>query len=131
MGDDGVVLTDRERRALAGLAESIGDPWLARQLTGQEAASPPKKRRFARPAAALRRATTGWIGLLLVAVGAAAALATFVWSTVVASLGLAVMGFGAWRLVTDRSEDLILRWTARRTRTAAAPPPPRTPPAAA
>ena len=130
MGDDGVVLTDRERQALAGLAESIGDPWLARQLTGQEAAPAPKKRRVTGLAAALRRATNGWMGVLLVVGGAALALATFVWSTLVASLGLALMGVGAWRLTTDHAGDLMRRWTARRSPTAAAPPPPRTPPAA-
>jgi hypothetical protein len=131
VGDDGVVLTDRERQALAGLAESIGDPWLARQLTGQDAAPPPKKRRFAGFAAALCRATSGWVGLLLVVAGAAVALATFVWSIVVASLGLALMGFGVWRLAVGHAEDLKLRWTARQNRTAAAPQPPRTPPAEA
>ena len=130
MGDDGVVLTDRERQALAGLAESIGDPWLARQLTGQETTPPPKKRRFTGFAAALRRATNGWMGVLLVVGGAALALATFIWSTVVATLGLALMGVGVWRLVTDHADDLMLRWTARRSQTAAATRPPRTPPAA-
>jgi hypothetical protein len=136
VGDDGVVLTDRERQALAGLAESIGDPWLARQLAGQDAASrdaapPPRKRRIAGFGATVRRATNGWIGLVLVVAGAAVALATFIWSTLAASVGLAVMGFGAWRLATDRADDLMLRWTARQNRTAAGPPPPRTPPAAA
>ena len=33
--DEGIVLTEREREALAGLAESIGDPWLAGQLAGR------------------------------------------------------------------------------------------------
>ena len=131
MGDDGVVLTDRERQALAGLAESIGDPWLARQLTGQVASGPPKKRRrLAGFTAALCRVTAGWVGLLLVVGGAALALLTFTMSIVVASLGLAVMGFGAWRLAVDHADDLRNRWSARRTPTAAVPPPPRTPPAA-
>lgn len=131
MGDDGVVLTDRERQALAGLAESIGDPWLARQLTGHDAAPRPKKRRFAGVAAAFRRATNGWAGVVLLVAGAALALATFIWSTLVASLGLALMGVGAWRLAVDHADDVMRRWTARRSRTAAAPQPPRTPPAAA
>jgi hypothetical protein len=131
VGDDGVVLTDRERQALAGLAESIGDPWLARQLTGHDAAPPPKKRRFAGFAAAVGRATAGWVGLLLVVGGAILALVAFTTSTLVASLGLALMGFGAWRLAAEHGDELKNRWTARQSQTAAVPQPPRTPPAAA
>lgn len=132
MGDDGVVLTDGERQALAGLAEAIGDPWLARQLAGEHAPPPKKRPRpFAGFGAALRRATAGWVGLLLLVGGAVLALMTFTASTPVASLGLALMGFGAWRVAVDRADDLLLKWNARRIRTAAAPPPPRTPPAAA
>ena len=131
MGDEGIVLTDRERETLAGLAESIGDPWLARQLAGQDPVPPPPKRRLAGLGSALYRATAGWIGLLLLLAGAALVVATFVQSTMVASLGLLVMGFGAWRLAVDRVDDLILRWTARRTPKAEPPAPPRTPPATA
>lgn len=132
MADDGVVLTDGERQALAGLAESIGDPWLARQLAGEHAPPPPKKRPrpFAGFAAGLRRVTAGWVGVLLVVGGAVLALVTFTASTPVAALGLALMGFGAWRLVVDHADDVMLRWTARQNRKAAAPPPPRTPPGA-
>ena len=61
MGDEGIVLSDQERQALAGLAEQIGDPWLARQLVGQETpppnpnASPNPKHGF--PGAILQRLT--------------------------------------------------------------------------
>ena len=50
--DDGIVLTDREREALAGLAESIGDPWLAGQLAGPARARMPSKVRIEPPPAA-------------------------------------------------------------------------------
>jgi len=131
VGDDGVVLTDRERQALAGLAEAIGDPWLARQLTGQEASPPPKKSPLTGFAAAIRRVTAGWVGLLLLVGGAVLALVTFTASVLLASFGLALMGFGAWRLAIDHGDGLRNRWTERRNQTAAVPPPPRKPPAAA
>lgn len=127
MGDEGIVLTDRERQALAGLAESIGDPWLARQLAGQDPSPPPRKRRVAGLGTALYKASAGWVGVLVLVAGAALAVTAFVHSTIVASLGLAMMGFGAWRLAVDRVDALILRLTARRTPAAE---PPRTPPAA-
>jgi hypothetical protein len=136
--DEGIVLTDRERETLAQLAESIGDPWLARQLTGQESIGRLPRRR-PRPAW-LRlpdlEALSGWAGALLVAVGAALALATFVVSTPLASAGLVMMGIGVWRLVEDRGEG-VSRWVANRRGApppqtpAAQPPPPRTPPAGA
>lgn len=132
MGDDGIVLTDREREALAGLAEQIGDPWLARQLAGGEPPPPPKKR-VAGAADKLMRATAGWVGLLVLAAGAILTVTMFVRSTALASLGLLVMGFGAWRVTVERGGDLILRWkAAARSRRARAdgPTPPRTPPAA-
>lgn len=131
MGDEGIVLTDREREALAGLAESIGDPWLARQLVGQDGPPPPPKRkRLAEAGSALHRATAGWVGLVLLLAGAVLVITTFVHSTVVASLGLLVMGFGGWRLAADRADALVIRWTARRSPSGAPPVPPRTPPAA-
>jgi hypothetical protein len=133
VGDEGIVLTDREREALAGLAESIGDPWLAHQLVGQDPPRPPRPprpRRFAGLTAALRRATAGWIGVFLLLGGAGLAVATFVHNTLVASLGLALMGVGVGRLVTDHADDVIRRWTARRA-PAAGPPPPHRPPGAA
>ena len=108
--DDGIVLTDREREALAGLAESIGDPWLAGQLAGQARAPEPPKRQRGR-SSALRRAAAGWIGLLLALAGAAVTATTFMHSTVVASLGLGVMGVGLWRLLVERG-DGIARWLA-------------------
>jgi hypothetical protein len=131
--DDGIVLTDREREALAGLAEQIGDPWLARQLAGGEASPPPKKKPLAGMTRALLRLTAGWIGLVLLVAGTILALTTFTRSTVAASLGLALMGFGGWRFATDKGGDLKARWkTAQETRSARKPPvPPRTPPAAA
>jgi hypothetical protein len=129
VGDEGIVLTDVERQALAGLAESIGDPWLARQLAGQEA-PPPRKRWFTKLAAFLRRATAGWIGVFLFLAGAAIAVGTFVLSTLLASLGLLMMGAGAWRLVLDHGDKLTLRWTARRN-PAGGPPYPRKQPGAA
>ena len=123
MGDDGVVLTDREREALAGLAESIGDPWLARQLVGQDqdTPSPPPKR---------RRPASGWTGLFLVLAGAALAVTTFASSVVLASLGLLLMGAGLGRVVVDKGDVVIRRVTERRP-PVPAPSPPRTPPGAA
>jgi hypothetical protein len=135
VGDDGVVLTDRERQALAGLAEQIGDPWLARQLVGQETSPPPQpppqKRRFAgsihgRLTAA---SASGWVGLLLLLAGAVLVVTTFVYSTVLGAFGLLVMGGGLWRLVADQGDVIAGRLRDRRV-PAPAPPPPRTPPAA-
>lgn len=135
--DEGIVLTEREREALVQLAESIGDPWLARQLAGQDAATGRTRRR--RRPSWIRlpnlRALSGWFGGLLVAAGAALALATFVRSTALASLGLVLMGIGVWRLVDERGEGLA-RWVASRREAprpgmpVAAPRPPRTPPGA-
>jgi hypothetical protein len=121
--DEGIVLTDREREALAGLAESIGDPWLARQLAGGDQTPPPPTRRPTRLTRLGQRlqAVTGWVGLLLVVLGAMLAVTTFVHSTALASLGLAMMGFGLWRLALDQGANLIRRLTERRT---PAPPPP-------
>jgi hypothetical protein len=134
VGDDGIVLTDREREALAGLAEQIGDPWLARQLAGNEPPPPPPKKRLESLAEKLMRATTGWVGLLFLVAGAVLTVTMFVRSTVVASLGLLIMGFGAWRIALEHGGDLILRLkaTARSRRAPAdGTTPPRTPPAAA
>jgi hypothetical protein len=137
VGDEGIVLTDREREALAGLAEQIGDPWLARQLAGGEPPRPPKKR-FEGLSQKLMfqkvmRATTGWVGLLFVAAGAVMAVTMFVHSAVVASLGLLLMGFGAWRIAVERGDDLTRRLKAfaqSRRPPAGGPTSPRTPPAA-
>ena len=130
--DEGIVLTDREREALAGLAESIGDPWLARQLAGGDQTPPPPVRR---PTWLTRlrlrlEAVTGWVALLLVLLGAVLAVTTFVHSAAVASLGLAMMGFGLWRLALDQGGKFIRRLTERRT-PAPPPPPPHRPPGAA
>ena len=101
MGDDGVELTDRERQALAGLAESIGDPWLAGQLAGQDAQSAPPARRAVGSFLSRFNAATasGWVSVVMVLAGAALALMTFARSTLVASLGLLGMGAGLWRLL--------------------------------
>ena len=108
-GEDGIVLTEREREVLVGLAQSIGDPWLAGQLTGENhepaRPSPGRTRRWPSVVSAL----AGWIGLLLVVVGAVVAATTFMHSTVMASLGLAVMGAGLWRLTVDRGQVIIRR----------------------
>lgn len=112
MGDDGIVLTDRERQALAGLAESIGDPWLAGQLAGSGGRTPSPTRKHRRPIPALLARLTGWVGLLLTVVGAVLTATTFMHSTVIATLGLAVMGFGLWRLAADRSEAILGRLRA-------------------
>ena len=114
--DEGIALTDQEREALAGLAESIGDPWLAGQLAGR---GPAPARRRPRPA--WLRAAPGWVGLLLAVAGAALAVMTFIHSTVVASLGLIVMGVGLWRVVVDSGDGIVRRLTARRSETAAPP----------
>jgi hypothetical protein len=129
VSDEGVVLTDGERQALAGLAESIGDPWLARQLAGQDAPAP-RPSRVTKFAAVLRRATNGWMGLFLLLAGALVAVGTFALSTLLASLGMLMMGVGAWRLVLDHGDKVTLRWTARRTPAAGPPPPHRQPGAA-
>jgi hypothetical protein len=135
--DEGIVLTEREREALAGLAESIGDPWLARQLAGQDAV-PRMPRRRRRPSwLRLPKLETlsGWFGGLLVVAGAVLVLATLAFSTAVASLGLVMMGVGLWRLVDERG-DGVARWVASRRAAqrpgtpATARRPPRTPPGA-
>ncbi len=134
MGDERVVLTERERQALAGLAESIGDPWLARQLAGQDAESPRPKPRFADSAQRFNAATSAWwIGVVLVLAGAVLAVTTFASSPVVASLGLVAMGAGLWRLVTERGYVIIRGLTSRLTERRVPEPaqsPPHTPPAA-
>jgi hypothetical protein len=131
VGDDPVVLTDRERQALAGLAEQIGDPWLARQLVGQEAPPPNQQRGF--PGSIPRRLTaasaSGWVGMFLVLAGAVLLVTTFAYSVVVGSLGLLMMGAGLWRLLVDRADAILGRWKERRV-PAPVPPPPRTPPVA-
>lgn len=134
MGDDRVVLTDRERRALAGLAESIGDPWLAGQLAGQEPQSARPARRSV--GSFLSRFNTanapGWIGVVLVLAGAALALTTFASSIPAASLGLLVMGIGLWRLLAERGGAMYRRLSRLTERRVPEPvsSPPRTPPAA-
>jgi hypothetical protein len=109
--DEGIVLTEREREVLAGLAESIGDPWLARQLAGRDQPVPRPKRRP--DVAPLLAAAGGWVGLLLVLAGAVLAVTTFARSTLAASLGLVVMGVGVWRLVVERGDDVVRRFRAR------------------
>ncbi|HEV7863108.1 MAG TPA: DUF3040 domain-containing protein [Acidimicrobiia bacterium] len=111
--DEGVVLTDREREALASLAASIGDPWLAGQLAGHASAAPPRRRRRAWRHSPVVAAISRWLGLLLVLAGAALAVASFILSPVVASLGLAVMGVGLWRFVVDRGDGIVGRVTGR------------------
>ncbi len=133
--DEGIVLTDREREALARLAESIGDPWLARQLAGQDTPTgrPRRRRRPSGLHLPNLKALSGWFGGLLLAAGALLALATFARSTVVASLGLVLMGAGVWRLI-DGQGDSVARWLASRRAApgtpVAAPRPPRTLPGA-
>lgn len=136
MGDDGVVLSDRERQALANLAESIGDPWLARQLTGQETQAPPPtpKQRIAESIRLRLSRVAGsvWLTGLLLLIGAAIALGTFARSTVVASLGLLMMAVGLWRLSVGHGDAIIRRLTDRfseRRAPAPVPHPPHTPPA--
>ena len=130
-GDDGIVLSEREREALAGLAESIGDPWLAGQLAGQgQGHAPPKPEATRRPTPAWARlAASGWTGLVLLVVGALLAVTTFMDSTIAATLGLALMGVGLWRFVGAHGETMSRRLSARRT-PAGRPLPPRIPPPA-
>gem|GEM_PF-5339980 len=123
--DEGIVLTDQEREALAGLAASIGDPWLAGQLTGRAENAPRPRHR----PAWLRLASTGWAGLVLALIGAALAVTTFIHSIVVASLGLILMGLGLWRFVDQQGAGLVSRLKARRGPAAGATPP-RTQPGA-
>jgi hypothetical protein len=131
VGDDRVELTDRERQALAGLAEQIGDPWLARQLVGQENAPPDAKRHVA--GSILHRLTStsasGWISLLLLLAGAVVLVTSFAYSTVLGALGLVAMGVGLWRLLVEQGDVILGRFAARRA-PVLVPPPPRTPPAA-
>ncbi|MGH9009859.1 MAG: hypothetical protein ACRDYF_08450 [Acidimicrobiia bacterium] len=134
MGDDNVQLTDREREALAGLAEQIGDPWLARQLAGQEGGGEPPspgKRRFDGSVLSRLNAATApaWVALLLVLAGAALSVATFARSMPMASLGLLVMGAGVWRLAVDHSGVIARRLNERRSQVPAPSSPPRIPPA--
>jgi hypothetical protein len=142
--DEGIVLSDREREALAGLADSIGDPWLAGQLAGREPPVARPKRRRSWPSSRVLGAAAGWIGLLLIVAGAALAITSFMHSTVVASLGLVVMGVGVWRFVVDRGDGVVRllkaagasrrgasdRHGLRPGTSAAGPPPPRIPPEA-
>jgi hypothetical protein len=114
--DDSVVLTDREREALAGLAEAIGDPWLAGQLSGRDRATArPKSSGRPQPPAWLWLAATGWFGLVLVVAGAVLALTTFMHSTPAATAGLALMGVGLWRLVAVQGPRISRRLHAQRT----------------
>jgi hypothetical protein len=131
VGDEGVVLTEREREALAGLAESIGDPWLARQLVGQDTPPPAQKRRFPWPAlpGLHRAAASVWAGVVLLVAGAVLALVTFTGSTVLGALGLLLMGAGLWRIVAEKGDVVIRRLTEPRTPAAGRPP--HTPPGAA
>lgn len=135
MGDDNVQLTEREREALAGLAEQIGDPWLARQLSGQIGAgdAPPAPKEGGLPASVLRRfdaaTAPAWVAILMVLAGAALSLASFARSLPLASLGLLVMGAGLWRLVADHSGFITRRINERRAEVSAPSFPPRTPPA--
>ena len=111
--DDGIVLTESEREALAGLAESIGDPWLAGQLAGRgHSPAPP---RATPPPRWLRLVSSGWFGLVLVVAGAVLAMTTFMHSAIAATGGLAVMGVGLWRFLADHGERLHRRLTAPRT----------------
>ena len=129
MGDDGIVLSDSERQVLAGLAEQIGDPWLARQFVGQDTPPPTPKRRFPGSTLSLLASAhaSGWLGLLLLLGGATLAVTTFAHSAVLgAPLGLVLMGAGLWGLLGGQS-DVIRRLEQRVP--APAPPPPRTPPA--
>jgi len=111
-GDESIVLSEREREALAGLAESIGDPWLAGQLTGHGHVPPPPKPSH-RPVWQ-RLAASPWFGAVLVVVGALLAMPTFMHSIPAATAGLAVMGVGLWRAVAQPGARVTLRLTARR-----------------
>jgi hypothetical protein len=134
VGDDNVQLTDREREALAGLAEQIGDPWLARQLTGQAGDAEPPSSEKQHRGSALRRLNAAtapaWAAVLMVFVGAALTVSTFTRSLPAACLGLLVMGAGAWRLVVDHSGAIARRLNERRAQVPAPSSPPRIPPAA-
>jgi len=135
VGDDNVQLTDREREALAGLAEQIGDPWLARQLAGQDSGGqqpPPRERQLGRSVLHRLDAATvpAWVAIVMVLAGAALSLATFATSIPVASLGLLAMGAGVWRLVVDHSGFIARRINERRAEVPAPSFPPRIPPAA-
>ena len=112
--DEGIVLTDREREALAGLAEAIGDPWLAGQLAGAETVSPSAGKATRRPWTPLL--ASGWAGLVLLVVGAVLAMTTFMHSTVAAAAGLAIMGVGLWRFLKDHGARIGARLTSRGSR---------------
>jgi hypothetical protein len=134
VGDENVQLTDREREALAGLAEQIGDPWLARQLAGQDGAGEPRAPERRRVGGSILRRLNGatapaWVAIVMVLAGAALTVATFAGSLPVACLGLLVMGAGAWRLAVDHSDVIARRLSERRTPVPAPSSPPRRPPA--
>jgi hypothetical protein len=117
--DETIVLTEQEREALAGLAASIGDPWLAGQLAGGGRTPPGPKG----PSAWVRLVATGWAGLILLLVGAALAVTTFIHSVVVASIGLVVMGLGLWRFVDQQGDGVMRRLNGRRSPAAGATQP--------
>jgi hypothetical protein len=136
VGDDKVQLTDREREALAGLAEQIGDPWLARQLAGGQdggGSEPPTSSERRLAGTVLRRldaaTAPAWVAILMVLAGAALCLATFASSIAAASVGLLLMGAGAWRLVVDHTGFIARRINERRAEVPAPSFPPRIPPA--
>lgn len=134
MGDDKVQLTDREREALAGLAEQIGDPWLARQLAGHEGANgDPSKSERHLAHSALRRINAAtapaWVAVVMVLAGAALSVATFARWIPVASLGLFVMGAGVWLLLVEHTGLIARRINERRADVSGRSSPPRTPPA--
>lgn len=112
-----VVLSEYEREVLARLAAGVDDPWLASQLLGGIPAPP--KRTFSIPVC--------WVGIMLLLLGSALALATFTRNIWAAWFGLGIMASGAGLLIGSqvqwKRERVLLRpmsergqWAPRRTR---------------
>ena len=112
-----VVLSEYEREVLARLAAGVDDPWLASQLLGGIPAPP--KRSFTIPVC--------WVGIVLLLLGSALALATFTHNTWAAWFGLGIMASGAGLLIGPqlrfRRERPLVRpaaergqWAPRRAR---------------
>lgn len=94
-----VVLSEYEREVLARLAAGVDDPWLASQLLGGIPAPP--KRSFTIPVC--------WVGIMLVLLGSALALATFTRNMWAAWFGMAIMTTGVGLLIGPQ-----VRWKRER-----------------
>ena len=93
--DDGVMLTEHERKVLNTLALNTDDPWLAYQLAGADPPAP-------------GRPLPVWLAPVLLVLGAFLAIATFTSWWWIGGLGLALMGLGGW---LDLREQVTPSWS--------------------